>query len=67
MGRNVDIDDLVDVSMIADRLGLAHRQSAANLAVRYPDFPKPLGMWGKTRLWSWSDVERWARATGRLL
>lgn len=66
MGRNVDVDDLVDVRMIAERLGLAHPQSAGNLALRHPDFPEPLGMWGRTRLWAWSDVEAWARRTGRL-
>jgi len=66
MGRNVDVDDLVDVRMIAERLGLAHPQTVGNFALRYPDFPEPLGMWGRTRLWSWPDVENWARETGRL-
>lgn len=66
MGRNVEVDDLVDVRMIAERLGLAHPQSVGNLVLRHPDFPAPLGMWGRTRLWSWPDVESWARRTDRL-
>jgi len=66
MGRDINVDDLVDVEMIAERLGLAHRQSVGNWVLRYPDFPEPLGMWGRTRLWAWPDVEEWARGTGRL-
>ncbi len=52
--------------MIADRLGLAHRQTANNLARRYSDFPMPLGTWSRVRLWDWRDVEGWARKNGRL-
>lgn len=66
MGRRVDIDDLVDVREIAERLGLAHPQTVGNFVLRYVDFPEPLGMWGRTRLWAWPDVEAWARRTGRL-
>jgi hypothetical protein len=62
MGRLVDVDNLVDAQEIADRLGLSHRQNVDNLK----GFPAPLGMWGKTRIWDWSDVQAWARQTGRL-
>ncbi len=61
----VRVDDLVDAQQIADRLKLAQRSSVSNLVLRYEDFPDPLGMWGRTRLWDWNDVEVWARAHGR--
>ena len=31
-----------------------------------PGFPKPLGTLGRSAVWRWSSVERWARETGRL-
>ena len=31
-----------------------------------PGFPKPLGVLGRSAVWRWSSVERWARETGRL-
>lgn len=65
-GRQVYVEDLVDASTIADRLGLSHRETVSNFVVRYPEFPKALGMWGRTRLWNWPDVEQWAKSTGRL-
>lgn len=29
-------------------------------------FPKPVGMLGRSAVWRWNSVERWARETGRL-
>jgi len=66
MGRQVDVEDLVLLQDIAERLGLAHYQTAHKWRTRYPDFPAPVREWGRIRIWSWSDVEAWARATGRL-
>ena len=66
MGRSVEVENLIDAQGIADRLGFAQRQTISVYARRYPDFPKPLGMWGRTRLWDWTEVEAWARQTGRL-
>lgn len=63
----VAVENLVDAQGIADRLDLSHRQNVDNFRRRDPDFPKPLGMWGRTRLWDWTEVEAWARQTGRLL
>ena len=65
-GRQVYIEDIVDASTIADRLALSHRETVSNFVKRYPDFPAAIGMWGRTRLWVWPEVEKWARATGRL-
>jgi len=66
MGRNVDVDDLVNPEEIAERLGLAQPQAVHNYRRRYPDFPQPVRQWGRFSVWSWPDVEEWARATGRL-
>lgn len=62
----VAVENLIDAQGIADRLGLSHRQNVDNFRRRHPDFPEPLGMWGRTRLWDWTEVEAWARHTGRL-
>lgn len=66
VGRQVDADDLVGAGEIADRLGLAHVPSVHNLVRRHADFPKPVALVGQNRIWVWSDVEAWAKATGRL-
>lgn len=33
---------------------------------RHDDFPAPLAKLRMGFVWSWTDVERWAKATGRL-
>ena len=66
VGRSVEVEDLIDAQGIADRLGLAQRQTINSWIARYPDFPAPLGTWGGARIWEWPQVEAWARATGRL-
>ena len=56
--------ELVIATDVAKRLGI----SAQRLCVlaSAPGFPKPLGMLGRSAVWRWSSVERWARETGRL-
>jgi len=49
---------------IAKRLGIT-KQRVAQLAAR-DDFPTPIGVLGRSTVWRWSDIERWARETGRL-
>lgn len=66
MGRKVDVNDLVGAAEIADRLDLAHSQSVHTLRRRHPDFPAPVATLARAHVWSWPDVEAWARATGRL-
>ena len=66
MGRKVDLDDLVDAIVIAERLGHAQTNSIHHLRRRHPDFPQPLITFGRVRVWSWTEVESWAQATGRL-
>ena len=66
MGRKVDVDDLVDASLIAQRLGLAQPQTVHLWRRRYSDFPVPVAALTRVLVWDWSDVARWARETGRL-
>ena len=49
---------------IARRLGVS-KQRVGVLAAG-TGFPEPVGMLGRSQVWRWSSVERWARETGRL-
>jgi predicted DNA-binding transcriptional regulator AlpA len=49
---------------IAERLGVSPQR--VYVLASGPGFPKPLGMLGRSAVWRWSSVERWARETGRL-
>ena len=67
VARKVSVDDLVGPVEIAQRLGLAHSETALNLWRRHDDFPEPVVVLGRrTRVWAWPDVEQWSRATGRI-
>ncbi|HEX7195279.1 MAG TPA: DNA-binding protein [Candidatus Limnocylindria bacterium] len=66
MGRRVDVDDLVGLDEIARRLGMGYSTSAHNLVRRHADFPPAVANVGRVRIWAWPDVEKWAKATGRL-
>ena len=56
--------DLVIAVDIAKRLGISPQR--VNVLASGPGFPKPLGKLGRSSVWRWSSVERWARETGRL-
>jgi predicted DNA-binding transcriptional regulator AlpA len=56
--------ELLIATDIAKRLGLSP-QRVYKLASA-PGFPKPVGTLGRSTVWRWSSVERWARETGRL-
>jgi len=64
----IDPDDLLDSHDVADLLGLSNNPAVSTYRGRYPDFPAPLIEKGAGRcvLWRRQDVERWAKATGRL-
>lgn len=65
--RNVLVDsrtELVIAVDIARRLGVSPQRVYVLAAAA--GFPKPLGMLGRSAVWRWSSVERWARETGRL-
>jgi hypothetical protein len=66
MGRKIDIDQLVGTVEIAQRLGVARPQVVHDWRRRYPEFPAPIAVRSSVGLWYWPDIERWARATGRL-
>ncbi|MBN7792444.1 helix-turn-helix transcriptional regulator [Microbacterium esteraromaticum] len=53
--------DLVDVSEIAERLGVT-RESARlwSTGARRKDFPQHYAVVGATRVWFWADVHEWA-------
>lgn len=63
--RRVDARDLVGAAEIAERLGIV-RQSVHQLRRRHPDFPEPIAKLKQTHVWAWSEVEEWAKQTGRL-
>jgi predicted DNA-binding transcriptional regulator AlpA len=56
--------ELVIAVDIARRLGIS--PARVHVLVGGPGFPKPLGKLGRSIVWRWSSVERWARQTGRL-
>lgn len=64
----VQTEDLIDSHEVARLLGLAQRNSVTTYLNRYSDMPRPVLDYGRgrTRLWSKSEIEAWARATGRL-
>lgn len=58
-----ELEDLVTGGEIAKRLGMS-RARVHQLAAR-PDFPKPLGRVGQSKVWRWSDVRAWLPQVGR--
>lgn len=62
MGRKVDVDDLLDANGVAERLGLAHRNTVSVYQHRYDDMPRPVREFGdrRVKLWLRPEIERWA-------
>ena len=56
--------ELVIAADLAERLGISPQR--VHVLTNSPGFPKPLGKLGRSSVWRWSSVERWARDTGRL-
>lgn len=56
--------ELVIAVDIARRLGISPQR--VYVLSTGPGFPKPVGVLGRSAVWRWSSVERWARDTGRL-
>jgi predicted DNA-binding transcriptional regulator AlpA len=56
--------ELVIAVDIAERLGISAQR--VNVLASGPGFPTPIGKLGRSRVWRWSSVERWALETGRL-
>ena len=64
--KRVYADDLVGAAEIAERLGLAQVQTVHSWRRRDLDFPEPIARLRQALIWSWPDIETWARRTGRL-
>lgn len=62
--RKVRVSDLVGAAEIAARL---HVEPTAvhKWHRRHGDFPAPVARLRAGLVWDWSDVEAWARSTGR--
>jgi predicted DNA-binding transcriptional regulator AlpA len=56
--------ELVIAVEIAKRLEISPQR--VNVLASGPGFPRPLGKLGRSSVWRWNSVERWARSTGRL-
>jgi predicted DNA-binding transcriptional regulator AlpA len=56
--------ELVGRVEIAEMLGVV-RQYVHRLSIEDPTFPKPAGEVGGRTVYRRSDVEKWAKATGR--
>ena len=68
MAPTVRTEDLIDARGIAALLGLSHSNTVHTYQHRYLDMPRPvinLGR-GRARLWLLSEIEAWARKTGRI-
>jgi predicted DNA-binding transcriptional regulator AlpA len=67
----VDTEDLIDAQMVADILGLSHRNSVSLYQRRYDDMPRPVVDLGESRvkLWLRSEIMAWSdrqTAAGRV-
>lgn len=55
------MSDLVVTAEIAERLGISHSETIHLWRRRYADFPKPVFERQRVILFSWAEVEAWAR------
>jgi predicted DNA-binding transcriptional regulator AlpA len=62
----LDVGDLLDTTEVAAVLGLSNWRGVHVYRRRYEDFPTPIIERGRCLLWQRSEVEKWARKTGRL-
>lgn len=66
VSRSIEADDIVGPAEIAERLGLQNANTLNLWRRRHADFPSPVKILRSGSLWSWQEVEVWARRTGRL-
>jgi predicted DNA-binding transcriptional regulator AlpA len=62
----IDTDQLVDLAETAALIGIDNPRGVSVYRRRYEDFPVPVIAKGRCVLWLRTDVEAWARETGRL-
>lgn len=60
------MDQLVGTAEIAERLGIGSPEVIHAWRRRHADFPAPVAHLKIGYIWNWREVERWAKATGRL-
>jgi predicted DNA-binding transcriptional regulator AlpA len=56
--------ELVVAADIAERLRIS--RARVSVLAKRSGFPRPVGRLGRSDVWRWTSVERWARDTGRL-
>lgn len=56
--------ELVIAADIAERLQLS--RARVSVLTGRSDFPRPVGRLGRSEVWRWASIERWARETDRL-
>ena len=56
--------ELVIAADIAERLRIS--RARVSVLVNGSGFPRPVGRLGRSDVWRWASVERWARDTGRM-
>lgn len=66
VGKKVDPEDLVGAHEIAQRLVVARPQVVHEWRRRHADFPEPVASLKTALIWSWAEIEAWAKKTGRL-
>lgn len=64
--KRVDPNDLVGAREIADRLGVSKNSVVYDWVRRHGDFPRPIVTLSAGNIWLWTEVEAWAKRTGRL-
>ena len=64
----IHVDHIVTAEDIALRLlgSAAKYGQISQWRKRHADFPTPIKATARAIIWDWSDIEVWARATGRL-
>lgn len=60
------MEQLVGAAEIAERTGANSVQTVHSWRRRDPRFPAPVATLRQAMVWHWPDVEKWAKATGRL-
>lgn len=62
----IDPADLIDAHEVAGIIGLSRGGNVSLYRQRHDNFPTPVVEKGRCVLWRRQDVEKWAKATGRL-
>ena len=66
MGRQVDLDDLLEAAQVAELLGLSKATAVSVYQHRYEDFPVPVlaSASGRCQFWLRQELELWRSGRG---